>query len=449
MMMQAGLRHWHGGVLRAGLDRALLTLSRTRTWNRALASSATQLGPEPAYSALVQEGKLREDPHQRKAVHMLQEFHNKMHTQLSSAPSSGGGFISRLFGGLSGSQAGGVYMFGGVGIGKTKLMDLLYESQPSDLPRLRVHFHSFMLDVHERLHALRKTQGPAVDPLPIVAQQYASQARLLCFDEFQVTDVADAMILKHLFSTLFDAGVWVVFTSNRPPHDLYKNGLNRPLFLPFIALLQARCTVYNLDSGTDYRLLGLHKHAHIVYFAGPDAAKELEQVFSENTSNLKVETDARPDLIENREIVVPRSAEQHAWFTFDDLCRHAHGASDYLAIAKAYHTIYIADVPQLSIDRRDEMRRFITLVDVLYENHTKLYIGADVPLGNIYAKPPLAADGSFTGEEEHFALDRTISRLTEMQNEAYLRDHYIRVHHPERFASLRSHVVSLAKKLSL
>ncbi|HMB78217.1 MAG TPA: cell division protein ZapE, partial [Kiloniellaceae bacterium] len=301
----------------------------------------------------------------------------------------------------------GLYIFGGVGTGKSMLMDIFFESAPVEKKR-RVHFHAFMLEVQERLHAWRqKSRGEKSDPLPVLAADLAEETWLLCFDEFHVVNIADAMILGRLFEALFACGVVVVATSNWPPERLYEGGLQREHFEPFIALLKERLDVLLLDGGIDYRMDRLKSIA--VYHAplGRAAAKALDRAFEQLTEG----AEAAPEKVtyKGREIPVATAARGVARFSFEELCERPLGAGDYLQIADRYHSVILADVPKLNAERRNEARRFMALIDVLYEKQIHLVMSADAPPEGLYPR----GDGAFE-------FERTVSRLQEMRSSEYL-----------------------------
>lgn len=348
----------------------------------------------------VRQGAIQPDDAQRAAVARL----NDLVVRLKGWKVPKGG----LFGGLFSSKQPaprGLYIHGKVGRGKTMLMDLFHDTVDFE-PKWRVHFHAFMAEVHDRIGKAR--QRDPGDPIPAVAKELVEKARLLCFDEFHVTDIADAMILGRLFQAMFAEGVVIVATSNVPPDGLYRNGLNRQLFLPFIALIEQRMELMELASAKDFRLEKLAGER--LYFTpdNDDSSAALRRIFERLTG---VARGAKRSVeVKGRQIIIDEAAEGVAFVTFDDLCAKPLGALDYLAIAEGFHTIIMRGIPILVRDRRAEARRFITLVDTLYDQQICLIVSAE-------AEP----DELHPAGDESFLFERTASRLIEMRSEAYLK----------------------------
>lgn len=364
------------------------------------------------YAALVEAGEITEDSAQLDAVRKLDLLNTHLaEVRLASKKSSLGWLFAKKKNQLW-AAVQGLYMWGGVGRGKTMLMDLFFEVTVIRRKR-RAHFHEFMADVHDRIHAyrqaLKRGEVKGDDPIPPVAAQLAVETRLLCFDEFSVTDIADAMILGRLFAQLFDLGVVVVATSNVDPKDLYKDGLNRQLFMPFIDLLAKKVEVVKLDSPTDYRLEKLAGAPVYVSPLGPKADEQVEDLWRRLTHGVTPHAEELEN--KGRKISVSAVASGAARFSFDELCCKPLGASDYLRIAHAYGTVFVEGVPVLDKPRRNEAKRFINLIDTLYDNGIKLIISADAEPTGLY----VAADGT-----EAFEFDRAASRLIEMRSETYL-----------------------------
>ncbi|EJT72172.1 hypothetical protein GGTG_09039 [Gaeumannomyces tritici R3-111a-1] len=436
------------------------------------------IGPMQEYDRRVGEGLLRDDEHQRGIIGSLQHLHDELchyrarpveHPSLKSLlelPKKS--LFGSLFRGGGGKRAAlkdipanlprGLYLYGDVGSGKTMLMDLFYDTLPSNVrSRTRIHFHNFMQDVHKRLHKMKMQHGNDMDAVPFVAADIAQQGNVLCFDEFQCTDVADAMILRRLLESLMSHGVVLVTTSNRHPDELYKNGVQRQSFIPAIQLLKNRLHVINLDSSTDYRKiprppsgvyhspLDNHAHSHAEkwfrFLGDPD------------------EPEPHPEMhtVWGRKIYVPRVSGRTAWFTFDELIGRPTGAADYLELVRNYDAFVVTDVPGMTYRQRDLARRFITFIDAVYEGHAKLVLTTAVPLSELFVSRQemresmaaarkqqqqddmrlsddevddamghmmedldhnidrlKAASGLFSGDEEAFAFARALSRLSHM-----------------------------------
>ncbi len=362
------------------------------------------------YSALVDAGEIERDPAQEAVVAKLAELEARLREHALARKSSALGW---LFGRREAKvPVRGLYVYGEVGRGKTMLMDLFFEASAVPHKR-RAHFHEFMQDVHERVHAFRHRlkygEIAGDDPIRMTADAIADEAWLLCFDEFHVNDIADAMILGRLFTRLFERGVVVVATSNIAPDDLYKDGLNRALFLPFIALLKERLEILRLKARTDFRLEKLGAAA--VWHVPADAAARA--ALDETWRKLTAGEPALPrDLpVRGRILHVPLAARGVARFSFAELCGKPTGAADYIRLARDFHTLLLDAIPVMDYDRRNEAKRFITLIDTLYDNSVKLAATADAEPDRLY----LANEGV-----EALEFKRTASRLIEMRSESYL-----------------------------
>jgi cell division protein ZapE len=377
-----------------------------------LVSSMTDDGPLAAYRGLKSSGQLVHDAAQELAAAKLQSVANALKDY---QPSGRGSWMDRWrerlgIGRRSGDEGDvatqGLYIYGAVGRGKSMLMDLFFQTAPVKAKR-RVHFHAFMLEVHETLHRWRQEKPKDIDLIPALADRLAATSWLLCFDEFQVDNIADAMILGRLFTELFERGVVVVATSNSAPDDLYAGGLQRDRFLPFIALLKERLDVLELDGARDYRLQRLKDLQLYHSPSGGASDARMRETFERLSGG--VEPTPTSLTVQGRRLDVPRQAGTVVWFDFDELCARPLGAADYLALATHYPVILIDHVPRLSPERRDEARRFITLIDELYEHRVTTVIAAADRPERLFP----AGDGAI-------AFQRTVSRLNEMQSVDYL-----------------------------
>jgi len=363
------------------------------------------------YEGLVADGALRSDPNQVAVARALDRLIGEIADKRLAAKKSALGW---LFAKRAPKEAvRGLYVYGGVGRGKTMLMDMFFELVPVQRKR-RAHFNAFMTDVHDRVQRHREDfkagRTKESDPVPPVARALAQEAWVLCFDEFTVTDIADAMILSRLFSHLFAEGVVLVATSNVAPDDLYKDGLNRGLFTPFIAILKRHAEVLNLDSATDYRM---QKNAGLPVYVSPLGAAadaSLDQAWASIVNG--GESMPAAIALKGREIAVPRAAGRAARFDFADLCDAPLGARDYLALAERYDTFVIDRVPVLDQTRRNATKRFILMIDTLYDTRKRAIISADAAPDALYAGRP--------GVTEAFEFARTASRLNEMRSEEWL-----------------------------
>uniref|UniRef100_A0A7S3AUH3 EF-hand domain-containing protein n=2 Tax=Haptolina ericina TaxID=156174 RepID=A0A7S3AUH3_9EUKA len=416
------------------------------------------LSPLVVYRAAIAAGHLREDLQQMRALQPLEELHNKLktfrpppvpvsppnaHPDIASDP--GKGLWEKMIFMLSRADPPvddklknlegvprGVYLFGGVGCGKTLLMDTFFDCAPlQHEEKRRVHFLEFMLEVHQRMHQLRQGHPEMGDPVPQVAFDIASSTKLLCFDEFQVTDVADALVMRRLFHLLFQSGLVMVATSNRPPRQLYQNGIQRESFLPFIDELEQRCHCYDLDSDSDYRMLAQISSGAGMYVhpLNDETRQQVESLFR----GLLAGDRTCPQTIRlgGRDVEVPLAGinKKVARFTFDGLCGKPLGAEDYLGIAASFHTVLVEDVPLLTLNDINQVRRFITLVDAFYDNHVKLIISAAVAPEHLFMPEgqgscQMSSKGARgyvpATQDEVFAFARTLSRLNEMRSHAYL-----------------------------
>lgn len=441
-------------------------------------------GPLQEYDARVQSGRLRDDEHQRTLVQALQDLHDDLlkytppkvvQPTIDSLQPKKKSFFGSLFGGggdddllklpLPSNLPKGLYMYGDVGSGKTMLMDLFYDTLPENIhSKTRIHFHNFMQEVHKELHKMKMAHGNDVDAIPFVAAHIAEKATVLCFDEFQCTDVADAMILRRLIESLMAHGTVLVTTSNRHPTELYKNGVQRESFVPCINLLMDQLRILNLDSTTDYRKIPRPPSG--VYHHPLDAAAKshADHWFRFLGDFGNDPPHKATHHVWGREIDVPRASGRACSFTFQELMGKATGAADYLELVRSYDAFIITDVPGMNVRSRDLARRFITFLDAAYEARAKLVLTTAVPLTQLFmsrdeigealtqgseagvkgaakAKEEgadvndamrslmddlgmnmdmLKNSSMFTGDEEAFAFARALSRLTEMGSQEWV-----------------------------
>ena len=372
-------------------------------------SSSGVLTPTQRYSRDVAAGILQKDAAQANAIAHFQRLYDDL---VQTKPESAS-VLGQLWGRVAGARATGtvpvkgLYIYGGVGRGKTYLMDVFFESLPFER-KMRTHFHRFMQRVHHELGQLKQQKNP----LEKVAKLIAKEARVICFDEFFVSDIGDAMILGGLLAHLIEEGVSFVTTSNIEPDKLYANGLQRARFLPAIALLKQHTQVLELDGGVDYRLRVLQQAS--IYYSplGPEADSQLRLCFQRLADHGEVDKDGVIEIL-GRNIPFRMRAQDTIWFDCAAICDGPRSAYDYIELAKLYQAFILSDVPQFDGNNDDLARRFVSLVDELYDRHVKLIISAQVPLLSLY-----------TGKDLAFVFERTSSRLLEMQSEEYLgREH--------------------------
>lgn len=356
--------------------------------------------PLERYQADLKRPDFFHDAAQENAVRHLQ----RLYEELVAKENESGGFLGKLFGKKSNEPVKGLYFWGGVGRGKTYLVDTFFDALPFKR-KMRTHFHRFMKRVHEEMKTLKGEKNP----LTIIAKRFSDEARVICFDEFFVSDITDAMILATLMEELFKNGVSLVATSNIVPDGLYKDGLQRARFLPAIALLKQHTIVVNVDSGVDYRLRALEQaelfHSPLDAEADESLRKSFCSLLPEGAQI--VENEALT--IENRVIHAVRACQDVAWFEFRELCDGPRSQNDYIELGKQFHAVILANVEQMSVAKDDMARRFINLVDEFYDRNVKLIISAEVELKDLYS-----------GGRLNFEFQRTLSRLLEMQSHEFL-----------------------------
>ena len=368
--------------------------------------------PLDAYQTLIKDGEIKADPSQAKAMRSLQMLSDALSEYSRQMGKTGWRARLSLHGGKK-SPPMGLYVWGGVGRGKTMLMDLFFDHCSVDgKDKKHVHFHAFMQEVHKRLHTFREAQKDGKvpdsrDPVEALSKVIVERAWLLCFDEFHVTDIADAMILGRLFEALFERGIVVVATSNRHPKDLYKDGLQRERFLPFIDVFMDKMKAVEVDSGKDFRLEKLCSMDVYLTPTGEKTTERLDQAFYKLSVGMPVSS--RTLSVNGREVMMPKVAKGIAYASFRDLCEQPLGPGDYLSVAECFHTLVLAEIPRMSPAKRDQAKRFVTMIDALYDAKVKLICSAEAGPTELYTE----GDGSFE-------FERTSSRLIEMQSPEYM-----------------------------
>ncbi|XP_047127490.1 AFG1-like ATPase isoform X1 [Hydra vulgaris] len=430
------------------LNGRRLTFFISRNLNNSEEFLNVPKGPKDAYNKLLQDGTLHRDDHQIRIIEKLNKLSEHL---ILYEESSNKSLIMKWFGQKLENKPKGAYLYGSVGCGKTMIMDLLFSNVQLKRKR-RVHFNAFMLDIHKRIHQIKKENVPLhfnkidkpLDPIIPVVKDIRKETTFLCFDEFQVTDVADALILKRLFTGLFDAGIVVVATSNRHPSELYKNGLQRHDFIPFISILEQNCEVIHLSSGIDYRWLCVNERGgSSLLMSDQNTRIKIAEMF-ELFCNIERKSGhllaPQTLIVFGRKLIIKNACGSVARFTFEELCIEPLGAADYIAIASSYKTVIVENIPAMSVRRKVEMRRFITMIDHFYEYKVRMVCSTERPWNEMFIVEDYDSDEDvdkqliddlqlkrlksknvslFTGEEETFAFKRTLSRINEMQTEQY------------------------------
>ncbi|KAJ0422593.1 AFG1-like ATPase-domain-containing protein [Aspergillus carlsbadensis] len=462
---------WDAGVSLGREARRFAASAAASTAVEENEAPAVESGPLAEYNARVQTGRLRDDPYQRQIIEQLQDLYERLRSYTAPSvvrpsiesldPAPKKSFLGSLFSkapakletSIPGNLPKGLYMYGDVGCGKTMLMDLFYDTLPPNISsKSRIHFHNFMQDVHKRMHVVKMRLGNDFDALPLVAADLAEKSSVLCFDEFQCTDVADAMILRRLLELLMSHGVVLITTSNRHPDDLYKNGIQRESFIPCINLLKTALDVINLNSPTDYRKIprppsGVYHHP-----LGAEAEQHAQKWFDFLGDPINDPPHATTQEVWGRKIQVPLASGKAAKFSFQQLIGSATGAADYLELVRNYEAFIITDVPAMTLNQRDLARRFITFIDAVYESRAKLVLTTETPLTTLFisetevktsledggehtdlsdamrmmmddlglSMKALKTSSIFSGDEERFAFARALSRLTEMGSKEWV-----------------------------
>ncbi len=366
------------------------------------------LTPSKIYRKKIESGEIRADSTQEKALQELQRAFDEI-MEAECAPKLN--FLQKMAGFKQKPAPLGVYMYGGVGRGKSMLMDLFYDSLPAEIKKRRVHFHEFMIEVHNYINT-RSDDGSVVgsvdQALPSLAEIIARKSHVLCFDEFHVVDITDAMILGRLFKILFEHDVVIVTTGNWAVDDLYKDGLQRERFLPFIELLKAKVALVHLDSPHDYRMQTTKIEGTYFTPLGRKTKNIMNDIFEKLIEGAVPKSDILQ--VKGRNIEVKESANGVARFSFAQLCERPHGAEDYIEIARKYHTVFLEDIPRLSYDMRNEAKRLMNLIDALYEARTRVIISAQTSIDKLYR----------VGDHA-YEFERTASRLMEMQSDGWVK----------------------------